>query len=583
MKTITKQLILFITILFITKNYSQSFQNTYQVSNKHYHDLNIEPINDGTNDIIVAGNLFDAPMANEIFTLKRVDNLGNLVWSKTYNNSTFQHARCFDIVNYFDLMIITGAVDISGSKSTFIAIIEAATGNVNDVKFYDIVSPNFNSTGLNIKVTQSDADGDGLSDLGFVVSGFFSSCYAIDENCSTNIGFVLRTDFNLNKLWTIEIDTPSAGSVQDYDFANNVTETSTGFFITGSATAPIASGFNRQAVLAHKVDFQGNFMWDNSYVFGNSRDVSVDAYYDTTSQKIFMLTNYSVSHNFGVTTIDDSAGVIIFSQSWYANGGSDFNDYGFKLIESETSNNLIVTGYDRDENWIDGLGNSRYGESNLFVYEFEKLTGNPVAVNYQYLASHVEPTGDEYNFWNAQMPLIYYPDISFTENTATPSNYHHIGYRTDVVGAYTGSELFKTANDKKNDCERKDFIKVPSPITITALQVISGSTPCTASPFVLDDFFISNNVANCDGTSLSIIDDSIAKVISVYPNPTKTSINFSTENIKLCEIYDVLGRIVLTKEMNTKSIMVNGLNKGMYIIKLYGVNNTVYTSKFIKN
>ena len=64
----SKLLLLFLILPALTLCYGQ-FQKTVRVSNKHYHDLNIEPMNDGSNDYIVAGNLFDAPMQNEELTL----------------------------------------------------------------------------------------------------------------------------------------------------------------------------------------------------------------------------------------------------------------------------------------------------------------------------------------------------------------------------------------------------------------------------------------------------------------------------------------------------------------------------------
>ena len=58
-------------------------------------------------------------------------------------------------------------------------------------------------------------------------------------------------------------------------------------------------------------------IWNRSHVFGNSQDVSVDAYFDTASQQIYMLSNYSVTHLFGVTVLDNVTGAISFPQSWY--------------------------------------------------------------------------------------------------------------------------------------------------------------------------------------------------------------------------------------------------------------------------
>ena len=181
---------------------------------------------------------------------------------------------------------------------------------------------------------------------------------------------------------------------------NNVTETSDGLFITGSGNYehPIF-GYVQQCVLAHKLNFQGNWLWDSSYLVGNSSDVSVDAYYDVESDKIFMLCNYSISHSYGVTAFDNN-GSYDASRSWYAQDPDYMDTYGFTLMPSlNDSNNLIVSGYDREEYWTDGI-NTLYGETNAFVSEFNKNTGNPVIKNYIYTVENVNSGTDDYNFWN---------------------------------------------------------------------------------------------------------------------------------------------------------------------------------------
>ena len=150
----------------------------------------------------------------------------------------------------------------------------------------------------------------------------------------------------------------------EYDFVNGVAETSDGFFLTGSATwQDLSNNTAQQIVLAHKLDFQGTMQWDQSYVFGNANDVSVDAYFDSTTSKIYMLTNYSFSHYFGISVFDNN-GTYDSARSWYADDPNNLNMYGFALMPSfNSANNLVIAGYDRDESWNIGA-NSYYGESN---------------------------------------------------------------------------------------------------------------------------------------------------------------------------------------------------------------------------
>lgn len=576
-----KTKLLFTTLaLCLTFSLSAQFQKSVESPGEFYHDLNQVLITDGTDDIMVASNLFDNTMTNQEFSLKRVDQLGNVVWVQKYDHASFPNVRVFDMVAYFDMVVVTGSIDVGTTKRTFIARILASTGAIVNTQYYDIVSPNFNSRGLHIEYTLSDADGDTVSDPGFVVSGFFSDCYNVDTSCN-NYGFVLRTDASLNLIWASELDT-AVPATADYDFINNVTETSDGFFLTGSATGLNAMNFTQQGVLAHKIDFQGNPVWDKSYIFGNSQDVSVDAYFDAATQKIYALTNYSVSHHFGVTVFDNATGNVDVSSSWYAN--SNFLDkYGFNIMESLTSpNNLVIAGYDRDENWTSGT-TPVFGNTNVFMYEFEKASGNQVGMSYQFLVPHVEPTGDEFNFWNGQMPLIYYPDMSFEYRnaTGTVNSYFQVGYRTNNAGSTTEAELFKTASDKRNICDNLNLNINHTPITMFLIQVFSGPTPAMENPLTLQTNGYNYNEIAC--TEILGVNDVEIETGFIYPNPVGDTMYTTVVNATSFTILDALGRTVSAGTFSqSDSIYMGDLRSGLYFIIIQNDMKQTQSFKFIK-
>ncbi|PTM06702.1 MAG: hypothetical protein DA407_11445 [Bacteroidetes bacterium] len=80
---------------------------------------------------------------------------------------------------------------------------------------------------------------------------------------------------------------------------------------------------------------------------------------------------------------------------------------------------------------------------------------------------------------------------------------------------------------------------------------------------------------------LSIDDSSLTK-FSIYPNPTKNTLNFKvpfTENFKV-SVYDVLGKNVLDASLEAnKSLDVSKLNAGIYILKFNDYNTSF---KFVK-
>jgi len=579
MKTIWMLKIL--CFVFVLNSFAQStLQKNIGVSNKHYHDLNIEPVEDGSNDYIVAGNLFDGAMQNEQLTLKRVSTNGNVIWINTYSHPSYQLIRGFDIVINDGLIIATGSVDINGLKKVFVITISANTGIIQNGMYYNIINPSFNSRGLHIIYTESDADGDSNPDPGYIVGGFHSDCYALDPTC-TNLGFLIRTDLNLNLLWTTELDSNITDGFPNFDFINNVTETTNGFFITGSTTDPNLPSSPLQSVLALKIDFQGNLSWNQSYVFGNSKDVSVDAYYDASSDIIYMLCNYSQSHYFAVTVLDNTTGSIGLSNSWVASSGGNYDVYGFTIMESLNSiDNLVIVGYDKEESWIDNDGTSQFGQNNLFIYEFEKNTGNQVMVNYQYLVPHMEPLGDEFNFWISQLPLIYYPEIAFPHGDADSPNYYLIGYRTEPPATFSEAELFKVTNDKRNDCEQLEIILNPNGVSLQNVPIIYGPTPNSANPFEPFNSVISYTSDSCD-PGLSINENDI-NTNTIYPNPVSEILYLTGETLLYYKIFDTSGKSIIEGSINeNKSIYVGSLKNGVYFIELLSKDNS-FTEKFIK-
>ena len=83
--------------------------------------------------------------------------------------------------------------------------------------------------------------------------------------------------------------------------------------------------------------------------------------------------------------------------------------------------------------------------------------------------------------------------------------------------------------------------------------------------------------------SLSINDNNLQNVI-IYPNPTTSILNIENAENSMIEIYDLLGRVVLSENniSISKQLNVSNLSTGTYLIKISN-NNKVITDKFIIN
>ena len=67
----------------------------------------------------------------------------------------------------------------------------------------------------------------------------------------------------------------------------------------------------------------------------------------------------------------------------------------------------------------------------------------------------------------------------------------------------------------------------------------------------------------------------------IYPNPVNNKLNISLDDVSRVEIFDLLGKNILSEDYPDSSINVSTLQQGVYIVKLY-TDNDCYTDKFIK-
>ena len=83
-----------------------------------------------------------------------------------------------------------------------------------------------------------------------------------------------------------------------------------------------------------------------------------------------------------------------------------------------------------------------------------------------------------------------------------------------------------------------------------------------------------------DGATLSTENDWFASNVNVYPNPTvsRLFINTSRNNeLKIASLYDLAGKKILTKTQNLQEINLQGLQNGIYFLRLE--NETGYVIK----
>ena len=107
---------------------------------------------------------------------------------------------------------------------------------------------------------------------------------------------------------------------------------------------------------------------------------------------------------------------------------------------------------------------------------------------------------------------------------------------------------------------------------------ITGAKTYTGSWMSLMEFRVFGD------ETLSIVDDySLSDKIFLWPNPASNIVNISnSEDFYSMSIYDYLGKLILKKDLEQKSIDVSNLDSGLYIIKLSNEKKTISKNLFIR-
>lgn len=166
------------------------------------------------------------------------------------------------------------------------------------------------------------------------------------------------------------------------------------------------------------------------------------------------------------------------------------------------------------------------------------------------------------NWENYESELVEIKAASFTEsgNFATGTNYN--------INDGTGDLLFRT------NFFDADYIGMPIPSTPQNLVVIVGEfngTPQVTSRSTSD-------------VTLRVSSDAI-KGFNLYPNPVtngKLTINTFSNAEKEIQIYNILGKQVLSTKLKGRELNVNKLTSGIYILKIIEEGKTATRKLVIK-
>lgn len=161
------------------------------------------------------------------------------------------------------------------------------------------------------------------------------------------------------------------------------------------------------------------------------------------------------------------------------------------------------------------------------------------------------------------------------------SNRNGIGARVEIYGPF-GKQIreIKSGNGFSHQSTLNAHFGIGSNTAITQIIVRwpSGIVDTINNPTI--------NQASLIVEGASLATESFQNTaFSLYPIPAKNQLNISvSENIsmKLAQIYDLNGRLILETKLTTPTINTESLSNGTYILLLRDQNDKDYSQKFIK-
>lgn len=113
----------------------------------------------------------------------------------------------------------------------------------------------------------------------------------------------------------------------------------------------------------------------------------------------------------------------------------------------------------------------------------------------------------------------------------------------------------------------------------TLVMTFSGGKPVADFDYYLDDIVANMSV----GISLSVDNNTIEnQVLKLFPNPVSNTLYLNKETVS-AEIYNILGKKIMSFEGLTKQFDVSVLPKGAYILRTNFENGSSKELRFIKN
>ncbi|MDI1256798.1 MAG: FG-GAP-like repeat-containing protein [Flavobacterium sp.] len=250
--------------------------------------------------------------------------------------------------------------------------------------------------------------------------------------------------------------------------------------------------------------------------------------------------------------------------------------------DTDNSTNRDYIAYDFDnDGFVDVMGGG-----NKIMFNNGDMTFSPV----NYPSVNLGSVGDfnHDGFLDIQNGNKLQMNSGNTNNWITvnlhgvTSNSNGIGARLEIYGSF-GAQIrdIRSGEGFEFMSSLSGHFGIGQATSISKLVIKwpSGLTDVIMNPAINQAISVTEN------SSPLAVNNPEAGDFVVYPNPVKDVINLSgnVANIKTAQIFDLSGKLILTKEINNQTVSAQGLPTGTYILILKDNNGRKHTQKFLKS
>ena len=464
------------------------------------------------------------------FYLVKTDANGVVAWTKSYGDTSADDAN-YVLQTADSGYAITGP-SFSYGGQTVLLIKTNATGTVAWAKTYGTGDGSSDAQSSSMKQT---ADG------GYIITGYISNYGAGDDDY-----YLLKTDASGNIQWT---KTYGGGGGDD---ASCVAITNDGGYIICGTTTSFGdtSGGNIYVV---KTDANGNLLWSKDYGSNDGMDMANSI--QQTADSGYIIAGVTMGTAFGefATLIKtDKTGAITWTKAYGTNDAS--SDASASSVQQTADGGYVFTGY---------ISNFGAGSDDYYLVK-TNASGDTV-----FTKTYGSSAADDADFV-VQTSDGGYAVAGNTFGFAVGGQHLYV-VKTDSMGN-TNCHQGNTATTVNSNITFSVFATVD---TVSTGGVAASVTPITATGGASSDL--------C-ATTTAIREFANNAAISVYPTPSSGQFEItSSELIHQLEVYDVTGRMVFTREINSDNANfdISREAKGVYLLRLLTSNNESIVKKIV--